>query len=92
MSDVQRVIVQLKAPSGDYTGQVTIGYYTIEDGLLVMTNGSGVPVRNDGRRYEHKLGPKDKPAAVASVMTRQIRKELYGDVKRGPLQYQHWGF
>lgn len=94
MSDVQRVTVQLKAPSGDYTGQVTTGYYVVENGLLVMTDGAGVPVRKEnGEQYSHTLGPKDKSAAIAAVKTREIRRDLYGDSHfRGRIDYPKWGF
>jgi len=43
MKDVKQVIVQVAAPRGSFPGAVTYGYYTVEDGIVTMTDKEGVP-------------------------------------------------
>ena len=81
MPEIQQVPVQLRSPSGDDPGRVTVGFYIIEDGKLTMTDENGKPVRSpiNGDPYVHRLRPEDNAAAIASVLTKRIRSALRGD-------------
>jgi hypothetical protein len=80
MCEVHRVTVQLRSPSGTDPGQVTFGFFVIEDGRLVMTDENGVKVRKKyGDLYTHVLKPEDDPHAIAGILTRKIREQVYGD-------------
>jgi hypothetical protein len=78
MRDVQQVVVYLRHPtSSEDLGQVTYGFYKVDDGTLIMTDQEGRPVRkNNGELWSHKLGPDDKPRSVAGRLTKEIRREL----------------
>jgi len=62
-------------------GQTTFGFYIItDDGLLVMTDGEGTPVRHrNGELYEHKLEPNQDPRPIAVRFTKEIRKAALGE-------------
>ena len=79
-------------------GQVSFGYYTVTRGVLTMTDGDGVPMRNaNGDLYTHKLGEGENPRSMACVLTKQVRASLYGysalsGPKREPIQYPPTGW
>jgi len=82
MSDVQRVTVYLSHPTGpNDLGQVTFGFFKVEDGVLTMTDERGNPMRrvNNGEIWSRKFGPDDNPRSIAAAFTKEIRRELYGD-------------
>ena len=74
---VKQVAAQLRAASQNDPGQITTGFYVVEDGVLVMTHSDGAPV--DEFRFRHRLQPKDNEEAIASIFTRQIRTEMLGE-------------
>jgi hypothetical protein len=77
---VNRVNAQIKAPKDGDAGQICVGYYVIRDGVLQMTNASGVKVlRVDGTPYEHKLRDGDNPAQIAARLTKTIRRMYRGE-------------
>jgi hypothetical protein len=93
---VHRVIVQIRKPDGiDDTGQISEGFYIVEDATLIMTRGDGTPV--DERLYRHELRDGDNPEAIAQVLTRKIRRQKLGltdDSPEGfnrPLRYGRQG-
>ena len=93
MSEVHRVTVQLEAPSGDYPGKVTYGYYTVADGLLTMTDGEGNAVRQPatGDTFTVRLRDGVQPEAIARSLTRRVWRALHGEDGAGfnrPLNYQ----
>jgi hypothetical protein len=98
MSEVRRVTAQIRPPKGDDPGQVCVGYYTVKDGLLTMTGADGVKMlREDGTPYEHKLAEADNPAAIAQLLTKEIRRYLRGETKSQqsfgkPLNYPKTGW
>ena len=55
----------------------TIGYYQIEGNELQMLGPHGEIARTV------TLKPEDNPKAIASVLTREIRKELRGEIVEG---------
>src|SRR5690348_2551955 len=81
MPDVHSVTIQVRAPSrpGD-TGQVSFGYYVVDDGMLTMTDGEGKPVRRrTGDLMTHKLKPGDDAETIARIFTRNFRLHTQGD-------------
>jgi len=76
MTEVHRVITGIRRATGSDPGQVSIGYYTIQDGILTMTHEDGEPVSPD--QFNHQLKPGDDPPAIAGVLTKQARRFLLG--------------
>lgn len=72
---INRVIIQLRRPSGDDPGQISEGYYTVEHGVLVMTHADGRPVNDE---FRHTLKAGDEPAAIAGMLTRRVRRFMLG--------------
>lgn len=92
---VERVVVQVRAPSGNDLGQVTTGYYIVEKGMLTMTRPDGTPVDED--RFRHQLAADDNARAIAGVLTKQIRREAIGNSEapegfNDPLRYDRSAF
>lgn len=60
---VHQVIVQVRAPSENDPGQITVGHYTVEDGVLELTDEKGKPLEKpiplpadaDAKAVAHKL-------------------------------------
>jgi len=77
MSEVKQVTVEIKRPKGTFPGQVCIGYYTIADSVLTMTDRHGKPAGEEtGRRYVHKLQPNASANGVACKLARELRNAL----------------
>ena len=55
----------------------TVGYYMIEGNELQMIGPHGDIVRS------HTLRPDDNVKAIASVLTKEIRKQFRGDIIEG---------
>jgi hypothetical protein len=86
MPDVKQVIVQIKAPKGNFHGQVAYGYYTLEDGVVTMTDQKGVAaVDVNQKKYSHKLLPGEDSRAVACRLTKQLRNALRGTSNKPPV-------
>jgi hypothetical protein len=81
MPEVRSVIAQIRPAGPGETGQITTGFYVIEDGVLTMTRPNGEPV--DEVRYRHALTPADDEKRIAAVFTKEIRKEMLGEVVPG---------
>lgn len=91
---VQRVIIQIRRPTPGDVGQVSEGYYVVESGVLIMTHEDGEPVSPD--QFRHTLKPGDDPAAIAGVLTRDVRRYMLGITKaeeafNRPLRYSDSG-
>jgi hypothetical protein len=91
---VHRVIIQIRRPSFGDPGQVSEGYYTVQDGVLVMTHEDGEPVSPD--QFRHTLKAGDEPAAIAGILTREVRRYMLGITKAEeafgrPLDYGNSG-
>ena len=85
MSDeIKTIHIHMKGPSPGKPGGVSvIGYYRVEDGLVVMCKPDGVPIELNGKRFRRKFGIKSgelNEREVARMMTLEIRHEL----KRSP--------
>lgn len=81
MSDVQSVIVQIRAASPGDAGQITTGFYVVQDGVLTMTSPDGIPV--NAALYRHTLAPADNEKRIAAVLTKQIRMQMMGETVPG---------
>jgi hypothetical protein len=97
MPEVRQVhaIVSNPIREGD-TGRVTIGYYTVADDVLTMTDGDGKPDRRrySGELYKHKLAESDDPVVIAKRLTLAIwRSNTRGDASgfNRPLRYPDFG-
>ena len=76
MSEVHHVQAQVRPPSGDDVGQVTDGYYIIENNTLIMTYSDGAPIHAELFRQE--LRPGQDSRAIAGLLTRKVRLSLLG--------------
>jgi len=80
MSEVRQVIVTIKPPKGNYPGQVTYGWYTLQDGVVTLTDRDGNPAGEEtGRKFTHKLAPGENARAVACKLTKELRLLLRGN-------------
>ena len=76
---INRVVVQIHAPSENDPGRVTEGRYTVEDGVVTLTDDSGTPVRDrSGKTYSKKLEPDEDAYAVAGRLAKQFRRARCG--------------
>jgi hypothetical protein len=91
--EVHSITVQVAAPRGNHPGAVTFGYYVVADGVLTMTDASGIPVRRPGGdHYTHKLGPDENPRRMANVLTKEIRSAIRGGKGNfnDPIDWSKW--
>ena len=71
--------IDIKLPSGNDPGQLSLGYYTVVDGVVTMTDAKGNPAHDDsGKVYTQKLAPNDDAYVIAGRLTRQLRDVLRG--------------
>jgi len=97
MPEVHTVFVQIEAPKPGFEGRVAEGCYTVEDGVLTLTNRRGDPVRDDaGQSYTQKLEPDDNAKQIAGLLTKKFRKVRRGNNATpsgfsGPITYRKTG-
>jgi hypothetical protein len=77
---IQTVLVQIRPQSTNDPGQITEGFYEIQDGYLQMTYRDGKPL--DNPNYRVLLGDKNA-REVAAHLTKLVRTELSGEVVEG---------
>ena len=70
MTDVHKVIIQIRAPRGTFYGEVAEGFYVVVDGAVVLTDRDGKPIGADKRH----LNPGDDARLVACWMVRARRQ------------------
>lgn len=78
---VHHVTVQLRKPVGDDLGQVTEGFYVVQDGVLSLTDDDGDPLMGKNGVpvvKRHVLKPGDNAEAIARVLTKKARREILG--------------
>ena len=84
MTEICSVVVQVAPATWNDPGQVTNGYYKIEDGVLIMTDGAGAVVRHEnGEVWKHTLQPDENPRQVAARLTKEIRRAALGETVPG---------
>lgn len=79
MSEVRKVLVQLRGSEGDDPGKITEGYYTVENGALTMTYPDGEPVHEFLFRATLKDG--DSANSIAGLLTKDVRLHMMGITK-----------
>jgi hypothetical protein len=91
--EVRTIFAEVRRPRGLDHGAVVEGAYVVEDGAVVLTDRTGVPVRDErGKHYRHVLTPNDNPRAIAARMTKEFRSALRAKDQRrdgfsGPIHY-----
>ena len=69
MSEIHKVTVQVRAPRGNFPGEVAEGWCCIVDNAVVMTDADGKPVDSE----KHYLNPSDDARLKACRMVRRRR-------------------
>jgi hypothetical protein len=69
-NDVHKVTVQIRAPRGNFHGEIAEGWYCVADGAVVLTDADGKPVGN----VKHTLSPGEDARLVARRLVRQRRR------------------
>jgi hypothetical protein len=74
MSEVREVIVTIKPSKGSFPGQVTYGWYALQDGVITLTDREGNPAGEEtGRKFTYKLAPGEDAHAIACKLTKELR-------------------
>ena len=85
MPDVHRVFVQAERPdeeTGD-PGAVAVGYYTVTDGELVMTDAAGKPITDqNGNQWRRAVEPGSE-RVIAGRLVRAVRARLGLNKRQG---------
>jgi hypothetical protein len=67
MTDVTRIMIQLRAPRGSDGGKIAEGHYKLEDETVILCDKHGTPV--DRYRLTQKLKPgQDAKGAACSLL------------------------
>lgn len=77
---VHYVFAQIKPATKTDPGQVSEGYYTLDDGMITMTSPGGEPVLHpaESTPYQHRLAPNESPRVIAAMLTKRIRMHMKG--------------
>jgi hypothetical protein len=76
---VYQVWTQVRRPKGSDHGQSALGYFTIDDGVVVMTDARGKPAKDaEGKTYSQKLKDGESAKLIAGRLTRELRTALRG--------------
>ena len=78
---VHTVIVQIQAPKDGDPGQVTEGFYKVDDGYLQMTYRDGRNLENP--LYRVRLHDGANVQVIAANLTRSIRREMSDEKVEG---------
>lgn len=77
MSDVHSILVQIKPPKGSFPGQVVLGYYTLIDDVVTLTDKNGRPAGAEtGKKFSRKVEPGQDARSIAAKMTKELRIAL----------------
>ena len=77
---IHQVEVQIEPPKDQFPGRTVQGKYLFEDGIVMLTDHLGIPVRDrDGKAYSKKLEADEDPRAVAGRLTKQFRTARRGE-------------
>lgn len=78
---IHSVLVQVRAPKDGDPGQVTEGFYKVEDSHLQMTYRDGVPLENPLYRVLLPAGADAR--TIAGKLTKEARREMQGEQVEG---------
>jgi len=84
-ADIKAVSVQTAAPFGSSPGAITVGYYSVEEGVVGMRDEAGITT---GKRQHLRAG--EDPPGVAYRLTRESWQAKAPDFNR-PLNCQPLG-
>jgi hypothetical protein len=77
---IYNVTAQVRRPKEGDPGAVVEGRFTLEDGIVTLTNHIGSPVRDhDGRTYSKKLADGEDAYVIAARLTKEFRRARRGD-------------
>ena len=66
MTEVRAVWITTRPPRGDDPGEVDVGFYKVENGMVIMCSEEGLPT---GKKV--RLGPGDDAHKIAGRLTRE---------------------
>jgi hypothetical protein len=89
MPDVRKVVIQTAQPQGNYPGAAEEGYYTVEDGKVLLVDKKGTPI--DKFKFARKLKPSEDVHSVAAVLLRQWKRPKGSSFNR-PLRYPRMAY
>jgi len=69
LTDVHRLILQVRAPRANFPGEVVEGYYCVVDNAVVLTDSEGKPINGD----KHQLAPGQDARLLACRLVRRRR-------------------
>jgi hypothetical protein len=69
MTEVTRIMIQLRPPRGSDAGKVAEGHYKVEGETVILTDKAGTPI--DRYRLTQKLTPGTDARGIASRLLRQ---------------------
>jgi hypothetical protein len=65
MTDIKSVTITVARPQGSFPGKVETGWYTVNDGIVMLVHENGVPV--DRYKFTRRLTPGANPKCVQHV-------------------------
>jgi hypothetical protein len=78
--EIFQVYAQVASRTDGDRGRVTEGWYRVEDGLVMMCDPEGIPLRDvEGQKITHKLAENERPQQVAARLTLKIYRSLRDD-------------
>jgi hypothetical protein len=81
MREVFQIYAQVAARQDGDRGRVCEGWYTVENGVLTMTDPEGIPIRDvDGVKIDHKLKEGESARTIASRLTLKIFNARFDDM------------
>jgi hypothetical protein len=93
--EVFAVFAEVRRPRGTDPGAAVEGRYIVEDGVVILTDQGGIPIRDEyGKLYKHTLVTGDIPKQIGARLTKSFRLKLRGKdggrvagFEPGPLRY-----
>ena len=79
--EIKPVTVHLRRPEGSDPGQVSFGFYVVENGRIIMVDEDGAPILNEanGEKYTYKIEDGDNVPGIAGQLTLEIRQMMRGE-------------
>jgi hypothetical protein len=84
---VQEVIITVRGASGNDPGEIAVGYFTVQDGFVTLTNQGGEPIKD----MEPERAGNADPKYIAGLLLRKRRSEKNEDFNRR-LDYRPLGW
>jgi hypothetical protein len=84
LMDIKPVTITVARPRGNFHGKVETGWYTVNDGTVVLVEQNGVAI--DRYKLTRKLRPGQDAHDIACLLMRQRYSKGSGDFTR-PLNY-----